>query len=131
MGPAIADLRASYPTNVSDKTVTYCLWVVNNGAGILTDDQVILFARRAVLNKDFEYEEYRFKSAVEEVIDQVKKGKTTASFPESMGRAPLAAAAILDACCGGCGGKEEFSEEIKGLVRVVAEGAFPQVTAES
>jgi hypothetical protein len=25
---------------VSDKTITYCLWIVNNGAGILTDEKV-------------------------------------------------------------------------------------------
>ena len=33
---------------VSDKTVTYCLWIVNNGAGILTDEKLIGLGRRAV-----------------------------------------------------------------------------------
>jgi hypothetical protein len=66
LGPAVADLRASHPstvqlrvsgigfgdealgstehprllTQVSDKTITYCLWIVNNGVGILTDEKV-------------------------------------------------------------------------------------------
>lgn len=125
MGPACADLRSLFPNQVSEKAINYCLWLANSGVTLLTDDELVICARRGVMNKDFEYEAYRFEQERDEAKAMLAKGRFV--LHETVGSRALAIRVMEDALCGGYA--NEVSAEAKELVAIIAAGAFPDSEA--
>lgn len=121
MGPACADLRSLFPDTASEKAILYCLWLCNSGITLLTDDEIVICARRGAMNKDFEYEAYRFETERDEAKAMLAKGRFV--LHETAGQRALAVRVLEDALCAGYA--NDVSAEAKELVATIATSAFP------